>query len=53
MREWVDNEMTKKRAHEKQEEVIRHRAPKLAKRDHERRDKLEKVALVRARLYAK
>jgi hypothetical protein len=53
MREWVDNEMTKKGTHEKQEEMIRHRTPKLAKRDHQRRDKLDKVASMRARLYAK
>jgi len=53
MREWVDNEMTKKGTHEKQDEMIRHRTPKLAKRDHQRRDKLDKVASMRARLYAK
>ena len=53
MREWVDNEMTKKGTHETQEEMIRHRTPKLAKRDHQRRDKLDKVASMRARLYAK
>ena len=53
MREWVDSEITKKSTHEKQEEIIRHRAPKLAKRDHQRRDKLDKVASMRAALYAK
>ena len=49
----VDNEMSKKSTHEKQEEMICHRVPKLAKRDHQRRDKLDKVASMRARLYAK
>lgn len=53
MREWIDNEMTKADTHAKQEQAICHRAPKLAKRDHERRDKLDKVATVRARLYPK
>ena len=53
MREWVDNEMTKNDTHRKQEEIIRKRAPKLAKLDLQRRDQLDKVALVRARLYAK
>jgi hypothetical protein len=53
MREWVDNEMTKSETHKKQEEMIRTRTPKLANRDHQRREKLDKVASMRAQLYAK
>jgi hypothetical protein len=53
LREWIDNEMTKTKAHAKQEDVIRKRAPKLAKRDHERRGRLDKIATARARSYAR
>jgi hypothetical protein len=53
IREWIDNGMTKMKTHAKQENTIRNRAPKLAKRDQDRRDKLAKVAAMRGRLYAR
>jgi hypothetical protein len=53
LREWIDNAMTKAKTHAKQEHAIRDRAPKLAKRDQERRAKLEKIATARAQLYAR
>jgi hypothetical protein len=53
LREWIDNEMAKAKTHAKQEHTIRNRAPKLAKRDQERRSKLEKIATERARLYGR
>jgi len=52
LREWIDGEMAKAKTHVKQEHAIRNRAPKLAKRDLERRSKLEKIASARALLYA-
>jgi hypothetical protein len=52
LREWIDNEMTKTKSHLKQEHAIRNRAAKLAKRDHDRRGRLEKIASQRARAYA-
>jgi hypothetical protein len=36
----------------KLERAIRHHASKLAKREHERRERLDKVAEVRGKLYA-
>lgn len=51
LRAWVDTEMAKSELHEKRQHAIRHRAPALARREHERRMKLDKIASVRARLY--
>lgn len=51
MREWVDKEMSKSELHEKRHHMIRDRAPELAKREHDRRGKLDKIALRRAHLY--
>jgi hypothetical protein len=53
MREWIDNHMASAGTHEKQEQVIRSRAPKLAKRDHDRRSRLDKIASMRAKLYVR
>ena len=52
MREWIDNHMAKSKGHAKMEHMIRDRAPKLAKREHERRERLDKIAGIRAKLYA-
>ena len=52
LREWIDDGMTKAKTHAKQEHAIRNRAPRLAKRDQERRSKLENIAKARAELYA-
>jgi hypothetical protein len=52
MREWVDTVMTRSELNERRHHVIRNRAPELARREHERRGKLEKIASVRARLYS-
>lgn len=51
MREWVDAVMAKSEFNERRHHVVRNRAPGLARREHERRGKLEKIASVRARLY--
>jgi hypothetical protein len=51
MREWVDNHMAESKLHSKIEHAIRHRKPELAQREHERRERLDKVAGVRAKLY--
>jgi hypothetical protein len=52
LREWIDDGMTKAKTHAKQEHAIRNRAPRLAKRDEERRSKLENIAKARAEFYA-
>jgi hypothetical protein len=52
LRAWVDTKMAKSDLHEKRHHAIRHRAPELARREHERRMKLDKIASVRARLYS-
>jgi hypothetical protein len=51
LRVWVDSAMAKPGLQEKRHHVIRHRAPELARREHERRLKLDKIALRRADLY--
>ena len=52
LREWIDDGMTKAKTHAKQEHAIGNRAPRLAKRDEERRSKLENIAKARAEFYA-
>jgi hypothetical protein len=51
MRGWVDAVMMHAKDHEAQHHAIRDRAPELVKRELERREKLDKIAAVRARLY--
>jgi hypothetical protein len=51
MREWIDNQMAEPKLHPEIEHAIRHRKPALAKREHERRERLDKIAAARAELY--
>ncbi len=51
LREWTDSEIAKSEHHAKLLHAIRHVAPERVRHEKQRREKLDKIAAVRARLY--